>query len=335
MKNQRRLFLFSAIFLFLFVTLTVTVLAFRSNLSFKRGDEPFSLLVCGLDESGLNTDVMFLACAEPEKERFTVLQIPRDTLVLNKKGESVKINSRFAAFRSSGMSGREAAVALKKEISSLFGLKISNVVIPTTEAVASLVDLLGGIKVTVPKDISYSDPSEEQLFLRAGEQVLNGRQAVAFLRFRSGYARGDLARMDAQKLFLSGVVARLRKGVSVSFAAKAAGILSGQKIYTDMNLLSGIESSYRMMENCNGKLYLATLPGEALYTDSTWYYVVRRAGAEALFADCFTSFYREGNFDFEKRLCNPKNLGVMNAYGAPNRAYRMYAENELSKLSFE
>ena len=171
------------------------------------------------------------------------------------------------------MSGREAAVALKKEISSIFGLKISEVMIPTLQAVSSLVDLLGGIKVTVPTDISYTDPTEEKLFLRAGEQILDGRQAVAFLRYRSGYARGDLGRMDAQKLFLAGVVARLREGVGLSFAAKAAKLLSAQTVYTDMNLMRGIESGYRMMADCHGTLYLATLPGEALYTDSTWYYV--------------------------------------------------------------
>lgn len=334
MKKKRRLPLIFLIFLFLFVTLTVTVWALRSNLSPKRGEEPFSVLVCGLDESGLNTDVMFVACAEPTAARMTVLQIPRDTLILNGEGKSVKINSRFAAFRASEMSGREAAIALKKEISSTLGLNISQVIIPTSEAVASLVDLLGGIKVDVPKDITYSDPSEEEFFLKAGEQVLNGRQALAFLRYRSGYARGDLARMDAQKLFLSGVVSRLREGVSLSFAAKAAKILSGQAIYTDMNLVRGIESGYRMMEQSHGKLYLCTLPGEALYTDASWYYVARRAGVEALFAERLSAFYAEAGFDAQKRLCNPQNLGVLNAYSAPDRTYRIYAEEELSKLSF-
>lgn len=334
MKKKRRLPLILLIILLLFVSLSVTVLALRSNLSLKRSNSPFSVLLCGLDESGLNTDVMFIACAEPAQARFTILQIPRDTLVLNGEGKSVKINSRFAAFRASGMSGREAAVALKEEISSIFGLKISQVILPTAQAVSSIVDLLGGVKVNVPKDISYNDPTEDgELSLKAGEQVLNGRQAVAFLRYRSGYARGDLGRMDAQKLFLSGVVARLREGVGVSFATKAAKTLASQKIYTDMNLVRMIESGYRMLTDCRGTLYLATLPGEAMYTDGTWYFVARRTAVDALLSDRLSAFYEEGGFDRERRLCNQENLGVLNAYEAPDRTYRIYSEGELSKLS--
>ena len=277
---------------------------------------------------------MFIAFAEPAAQRFSVLQIPRDTLIVNEEGKNVKINSRFGTFRASGMSGHEAAVALKKEISSNFGLNISQVLIPTTEAIASLVDLLGGIKVNVPKTVFYND-SGENFFLEAGQQLLNGKQAIAFLRYRSGYARGDLARMDAQKLFFYGVISRFREGVGISFATKAARVLAGQAIYTDMSLLRGIDSGTRMISDCRGTLYLATLPGEALYTDSTWYYVVRRAGAEALFSEQLSAFYREGSFDPQKRFYTSQNLGVLNAYNAPDRTYRMYSEHELSKLSFE
>jgi anionic cell wall polymer biosynthesis LytR-Cps2A-Psr (LCP) family protein len=53
-------------------------------------------------------------------------------------------------------------------------------------------------------DMHYTSKSQNYTIdLEKGKQVLNGNQAVQFLRFRSGYAEGDGGRMNAQKDFLT------------------------------------------------------------------------------------------------------------------------------------
>ena len=335
MKNKRHLMIVITIGLLLALTLSFSVWALHSNLTLGKNKMPVSILLCGTDESGANTDVMFIACAEPNASKFSILQIPRDTLVKEEDRKTVKLNSLFASFLADGMSRKQAAVALKNKVSSLLGMKIDHVVIPTLDAVSALVDDLGGLRVSIPKAISYTDPTEGiSMTLEAGEQTLNGRDAVAFLRYRSGYTRGDLGRMDAQKIFLAAVFSRFREGVGISFVSRAGKTLSKGGIYTDMSVTNALTTGHRLLSGCKGELLLATLPGEAMYTEGTWYYIPHRAAADKLLADNFSAFYQgSGSFDAARNFSDPDNADVMNAYETSDLYYRIYREKELQNLS--
>ena len=335
MKIKRRfLILFLAISL-LTVALSVSAWSIRCSLLDGKAEAPFSVLLCGMDESGSNTDVMFVACVNPHISRFDILQIPRDTLVLNESGKPVKLNSRFSHFQNQGMTPVRAANAFKKELASLLGMQITHTVMLDMKTVAALVDDLGGIRVRVPRDMSYSDPTQNlNISISAGEHLLNGRDAVSFLRYRNGYLRGDLARMDAQKIFLAAVVERFRAGVGLSYAAKAGRTLSRGKVYSDMHLMRAAETGYHLLSGCRGSFSVATLPGEALYTNGTWYFVAARASADALLCAQFPAFYHgRGSFDARGRLCDLTDTGVRNAYSSPEISYKIYREDDLKNIS--
>ena len=70
-------------------------------------------------------------------------------------------------------------------------------------AVVLLVGAIGGVEYDVPVDMIYDDPYQDlHINIRKGVQTLNGEDAVQVLRYRHGYADGDIGRINAQQDFL-------------------------------------------------------------------------------------------------------------------------------------
>lgn len=77
---------------------------------------------------------------------------------------------------------------------------------------------MGGVTFDVPVEMHYNDPSQNlYIDLSAGEQKLDGAQAMQVMRFRSGYADADLGRVKVQRDFLA---AALHQWASVKNAYK-------------------------------------------------------------------------------------------------------------------
>ena len=70
-------------------------------------------------------------------------------------------------------------------------------------------DRIGGVDMYVAYDMYYSDP-EQNLYIniKQGQQTLMGKDAEGFVRYRSGYIMADIARGDAQKMFISPFISR-------------------------------------------------------------------------------------------------------------------------------
>ena len=116
-------------------------------------------------------------------KRVSVLQIPRDTKVDNKRSDK-KINSAY-------FSGIDV---MKREVESVTGLSTDFFATITFDAFKEIVDALGGVTVDVPIDMNYHDPVQGLVIeLEAGKQKLDGEHAMMFMRFRknddgTGYA---------------------------------------------------------------------------------------------------------------------------------------------------
>ena len=71
-----------------------------------------------------------------------------------------------------------------------------------------LVDVVGGVDYDVPFDMSYHDASQDlSIEFKKGEQHLNGKQVVEYLRWRhnddgTGYDDGDIGRVTKLQDFL-------------------------------------------------------------------------------------------------------------------------------------
>jgi hypothetical protein len=121
---------------------------------------------------------------------------------------------------------------------------------------------MGGVKINVPKDMYYVDPVQNlYIDIKKGEQVLKGKQALHFLRYRSGYIDQDLGRIKAQQDFAKAFIDKL---TSPAMIPKAISLLNTMVEHTKTNLEQEEITAYALdigkIDTGNIKMY--TLPGE-------------------------------------------------------------------------
>ena len=132
------------------------------------------------------------------------MSIPRDTWVMlpecNVDGETVgafeaKFNTAFE------IGGPGCTVKLVEQMT---GLTIDNFAVIDFEGFKNVVDALGGVEVCLTEPAS--DPASD-LELPAGTSVVNGEQALSFVRARKTLSDGsDLSRIKRQQAFLSSMI---------------------------------------------------------------------------------------------------------------------------------
>lgn len=179
-----------------------------------------NILVCGIDSDegetrsygdGSNdgmTDMIMYVNFDVKNKKASLLQIPRNTFV----GPSVTTdNGTYSAsngqINSVMISNDEGITALCDVVSYTLQLPIDHYITINMKAMKEVVDTFGGIEVYVPQDIEYAGS-----VLRQGYQTLDGNAAEFFVRNRhgSGFARGDLDRLNMQRYFYSGLLGRIR-----------------------------------------------------------------------------------------------------------------------------
>ncbi len=291
-----------------------------------------SYLLCGLDDAGAHTDVMVLCFAEADARRVTLLQLPRDTLYRNEQGKCVKINSLYASYLASGADKSTAARMTRETLERVLSLRIENALMLDGEMLSSLVDALGGITLSVPQGFVYEKRDGKSARIDAGHQTLNGEKALAFLRHRQGYLRGDLDRMDAQKLFFGALAKRVSAGVSFTDALRLIGLATHTHLVSDFSLREAgtrIRSLASAVKQAD--IRMATLPGEALYENRTWYYVASRHSAERLMSEHLAAF-KTGEIDPERHLVCEDVRSIRNVYEQKDAEYRLYSLSELDGI---
>ena len=146
-----------------------------------------AILLAGTDEEGYRTDTIILVTIDDSEHTVSLLSIPRDTYT---SGYSVpKINSACGA-AGGGAGGMEE---LMDAVENLLGFRPDGYAMVNFDVFARVVDLFGGVDFDVPVDMDYEDPYQDlYIHLKAGEQHLNGEEALQVMRFRSGYAMADL-----------------------------------------------------------------------------------------------------------------------------------------------
>jgi len=162
--------------------------------------KPYQILVLGIDREPNappfhgRSDTMLLVRLDPQTSRIRGLSIPRDTQTWIAGYGTVKINAANV------YGGSRLAVQTVRE--TLGNVRIDRVVRLDTKVFATLVDALGGVKVTVPKPMQYRDRTQGlDIDLQPGPQILNGRQAEGFARFRHD-EEGDIGRIRRQQALL-------------------------------------------------------------------------------------------------------------------------------------
>jgi LCP family protein required for cell wall assembly len=231
--------------------------------------EPVNLLVLGLDEEGVRSDVIMLVNYNPDIGRINLLSIARDTRV-RAKGKVSKINALV------GLGGENLVISKVEELTDL---DIDYYLTLDFAGFRKIVDALGGVEFDVPMDMNYDDPEQGlHIHLKQGRQILNGDKAEQYVRYRKGnrrkegYQDGDIDRMKAQQKLMR---ALLEQKLKLKYFLKLDDIYFILKEHMRTNIEIGDIKNYlpklRNIEYSETKTF--TIPGDSVYTNGIWYYI--------------------------------------------------------------
>ncbi|MBQ4131364.1 MAG: LCP family protein [Clostridia bacterium] len=180
------------------------------------------ILVVGVDPQETLTDIIIVACIDHEKNTLNFLQIPRDTYI----GDDVP-TKKVNAVHGNPRKGERQINALRRRLSSYFGIPLDHYVKFTVRGFSNVIDALGGVTVDIEtpnsNGIDIMNPfTKKHERVGPGVVTLTGPQAVGFVRKRTGvkdgYVKGDIDRIEAQR------------EVYVSLAKKLQSMSTGQMV---------------------------------------------------------------------------------------------------------
>src|ERR1700757_4453267 len=173
--------------------------------------EELSALRAG-DEEATNTDTIILIRIPNNGQSATAISIPRDSYVAAPGLGKTKINGVYGQTReakrtslvNAGVSAQKAMEqgteagreALIKTVADLTGVTVDHYAEIRLLGFALITDALGGVDVCL-KDAVFEPMSGADF--PAGQQRLNGPQALSFVRQRHELPRGDLDRVGSQQ----------------------------------------------------------------------------------------------------------------------------------------
>lgn len=187
----------------------------------------FSILLLGVDTNNLSgrSDTMILAVVDGDNGKVNLLSIPRDTRTkINGRNSYEKINHAHAY-------GLNSAIYT---VEDLFQIPIDYYIKINLNGFSDLVDALGGLELNVEKNINFRDRlTKQQFYLSAGEQTLNGREALNYARFRSD-GEGDYGRMRRQQQVIKEIANQSTDFRNITKLTKLLDVL-GDNVKTDIS----------------------------------------------------------------------------------------------------
>jgi LCP family protein required for cell wall assembly len=168
----------------------------------------------GSDVLGARSDTSMLLHIAPGHTRADIISFPRDSMVpvlacandqqghpgqSAQPGELERLNATFSA---------GGAPCLWKTLEQETGIRIQHFVEVNFAGFQSIVNDVGGVPVCLP--FAINNP-QARLHLAAGKRVVNGAQALAFVRLRENVGEGsDTQRIQRQQYFLAAVMQKLK-----------------------------------------------------------------------------------------------------------------------------
>lgn len=177
-----------------------------------------TILIMGLDKFESHTeeqtgylndqqaDFLMLFILDQEAQKIDVLHLNRDTMTEIRRlgiggGAAGKFTGQLCLSHTFGSGGSDSCLNTVKAVSTfLKGVKIDHYLAMTMDAVEILNDLVGGVTVTIPLDMTVEDPA----FVEGAEVTMNGEQALKYVRARMSVGDGtNLSRMERQRQYLT------------------------------------------------------------------------------------------------------------------------------------
>ena len=187
-----------------------------------------NILIVGSDirpeDKNSRSDTLIVGSFDFEEGIVNLLSIPRDIRIPIFGYGKDKINHAYAY----------GGLALtKKTVEDFLEIKIDRTIEINFDSFKNVIDKIGGVCIDVEQNMYHP---EEGINLLAGQQILNGVDSLAYVRFR-GTSTGDLGRVERQQKFLKALAFGVKNKANVF---QQAGIL--------VNILGKIKTNITFQE---------------------------------------------------------------------------------------
>ena len=198
--------------------------------SIDKVNEMQHILLLGIDarpgQTTGRTDTMIILTVDTNNQKIKLMSLMRDIIVAIPGRENNRLNAAFVF---------GGADLLLQTIEENFGIHIEHYVGVNFSMLASLIDQLGGLTLTVESEY-YMDrinavikednkvlgvDVNDGLLIHAGEQLMTGKQAQAYARYRYGTSDGDFGRTARQREVITKIFHKLTEMSLVELSALA------------------------------------------------------------------------------------------------------------------
>lgn len=227
-------------------------------------DEMLNILVIGADIDHNNisrSDTIFFMNIDLNDRGVGLISIPRDTkVIIPGRSEYEKIN---AAYAHGGISLTQRTVEefLDVEIDYYFDFDFASF--------EKIIDILGGVELNIPYHMYYVDKAGGLVInIPPGQQVLDGEQALHYVRFREPI-EADIGRIRRQQHLMESLLSQI---FTAGTLPKVPSLVKGawDSFNTDMTLtdLAKFVDVARFFDLSSIEMEL--VPGRPDETDTYW-----------------------------------------------------------------
>ncbi len=243
-----------------------------------RDSDRVNVLLLGDTMQGL-TDTIMIGSYDLKNQHVDVISVPRDTYYPRDDYPGAAFAKINSVYETEGIEGTADAVS---EV--VAGIPIHSYVIIDEKDIEKIVDSMGGVPMDVPFDMKYTDKNTDlYIDLKEGQQVLNGDEAVQFIRYRKGYKTGDMGRVEAQQQFMSNAFEQ-----AIGWHLPKVAMTVVDNVETSLTASNaarfGIKGIFLKKED----MKTHTLPGEPEYFNSAWYFRANEDDTEEMIREIYS-----------------------------------------------
>lgn len=234
------------------------------------------ILLLGIDarpgETTGRTDTMIILTVDTQNQKIKLMSLMRDIIVAIPGRDPNRLNAAYV------FGGPDL---LFQTIEQNFGIHIDHYVGVNFSILASLIDQLGGLTLTVESEY-YMDrinavikednkvlgiDENDGLLTHAGEQLMTGKQAQAYARYRYGTSDGDFGRTARQREVITKIFHRLTEMSMLELSALALANINN--VVTNLTLQDMMLLAPAMYELADAEIEELRIPVDNGYKFQT------------------------------------------------------------------
>ncbi|WP_459540638.1 LCP family protein [Negativicoccus succinicivorans] len=241
-------------------------------------DTPIYILATGIDQSDPKAaDTIMLVAVNFQKQTAAVISLFPNMGTPTEDGHVPLLKDAYTA---------GGIAALKEQVERSFQIFIPYYVTLDEAHFASWLDTRGPVSLYVEKNMEHDDGVTTPIRLAQGYQELDGKQAVAYLRYRDDVA-GELGRTQRQQRFLKAYLAQLQK--QYSWVNYMYTYFSWHHFASNISAGDGAKLVYELTKMPPENIAFYIVPGEPQTAGEIHYWQVDPIGSQTLIGKTLTT----------------------------------------------